>query len=195
MNRSTPSLWREHVLPFALLLGLLAAATLAGDYLLHRFNLVWVGRYLGIPGSLLIIASLYYSLRKRFCVPAADPHALLKAHEFTAWLGSLLVLVHAGIHFNAILPWLATVAMSINVVSGLVGKFLLKTARRHVQGQRERFELRGLSRPEVEQAVFWDAVALGAMAQWRKLHIPIFIAFALLALGHIVSIFLFWGWA
>ena len=107
----------------------------------------------------------------------------------------MLVLVHAGIHFNAILPWLATVAMSINVISGLVGKFLLKTARRHVQGQRERFELRGLSRPEVEQAVFWDAVALGAMSQWRKLHIPIFIAFAALALGHIVSIFLFWGWA
>jgi hypothetical protein len=85
--------------------------------------------------------------------------------------------------------------MSINVVSGLVGKFLLKTARRHVQGERQRFELRGLSRPEVEQAVFWDAVALGAMAQWRKLHIPIFIAFAVLALGHIISIFLFWGWA
>ena len=195
ITTSTPSLWRGHVLPFALLLGLLAAAALGGDYLLHRFNLVWVGRYLGIPGSLLIMASLYYSLRKRHWASAGDLKTLLKAHEFAAWLGSLLVLVHAGIHFNAILPWLATAAMSINVVSGLVGKFLLKTARRHVQGQRERFELRGLSLPEVEQAVFWDAVALGAMSQWRKLHIPIFIAFAVLALGHIVSIFLFWGWA
>ncbi len=52
----TTSLWRQHILPFTLLLGLLAAATLAGDYLLHRMNLVWVGRYLGIPGTLLIIA-------------------------------------------------------------------------------------------------------------------------------------------
>jgi hypothetical protein len=192
---STPSLWRDHVLPFALLLGLLAAAALGGDYLLHRLNLVWVGRYLGIPGTLLIIGSLYYSLRKRHWATAGDPKTLLKVHEFAAWLGSLLVLIHAGIHFNSILPWLATVAMSINVVSGLVGKFLLKTARRHVQGERERFQLRGLSLPEVEQAVFWDAVALGAMAQWRKLHIPIFIAFAVLTLGHIISIFLFWGWA
>jgi hypothetical protein len=195
MTTTTPSLWRGHVLPFALLLGLLAAAALGGDYLLHRLNLVWVGRYLGIPGTLLIVGSLYYSLRKRQWVAAGDPKTLLKAHEFAAWLGSLLVLIHAGIHFNSILPWLATVAMSINVVSGLVGKFLLKTARRHVQGERERFQLRGLSLPEVEQAVFWDAVALGAMTQWRKLHIPIFIAFAVLALGHIVSIFLFWGWA
>ena len=63
ITTSTPSLWRGHVLPFALLLGLLAAAALGGDYLLHRLNLVWVGRYLGIPGTLLIIGSLYYSLR------------------------------------------------------------------------------------------------------------------------------------
>ena len=33
-----------------------------------------------------------------------------------------------------------------------------------------------------------------AMAKWRKVHIPIFIVFAVLAIGHIVSIFLFWGW-
>ncbi len=188
------SLWREHVLPFTLLLGLLAAATLAGDYLLHRLNLVWVGRYLGIPGTLLIIGSLYYSARKRKWATSGDPKSLLKMHEFGTWLGSLMVLIHAGIHFNAILPWLATVAMGVNVISGMVGKMLLKQSRQHVQGERERFQLRGLSRTEVEQAVFWDSVALGAMAQWRKVHIPIFIVFAVLALGHIFSIFLFWGW-
>ncbi|HEY8904655.1 MAG TPA: hypothetical protein VIM63_01315, partial [Rhodoferax sp.] len=59
------SLWRGHILPFSLLLGVLAAATFSGDYLLHRLNLVWVGRYLGILGTLLIISSFYYSLRKR----------------------------------------------------------------------------------------------------------------------------------
>jgi len=188
------SLWREHVLPFTLLLGLLAAATLAGDYLLHRLDLVWVGRYLGIPGTLLIIGSLYYSLRKRKYVSKGNPKTLLKFHEFGTWLGSLMVLIHAGIHFNAILPWLATVAMGVNVVSGLVGKMLLSRSRQHVQQERTQFQLRGLSKTEVEKAVFWDAVALDAMAQWRKVHIPIFIVFAVLALGHIVSIFLFWGW-
>ena len=188
------SLWREHVLPFTLLLGLVAAATLAGDYVLHRFNLVWVGRYLGIPGTLLIIGSLYYSLRKRKYVSTGDPKLLLKMHEFGTWLGSLMVLIHAGVHFNAILPWMATVAMGVNVISGMVGKMLLGRSRQHVQGEREHFQLRGLSKADVEQAVFWDAVALGAMTQWRKVHIPIFVVFAVLALGHIVSIFLFWGW-
>jgi hypothetical protein len=188
------SLWREHVLPFTVLLGLLAAATLAGDYLLHRMDLVWIGRYLGIPGTLLIIGSLIYSARKRKYITASNPKTLLRFHEFTAWLGSLMVLIHAGIHFNAILPWLATVAMGINVISGLVGKILLERSRRHVQGEREHYQLRGMSRIEVEQAVFWDAVSLDAMTRWRKVHIPIFIVFAVLALGHIISIFLFWGW-
>lgn len=190
----TTSLWREHILPFTFLLGLLAAATLAGDYLLHRLNLVWVGRYLGIPGTILIIGSLVYSLRKRKYIKTGNIKTMLSLHEFGTWLGSLMVLIHAGIHFNAILPWLATVAMGINVISGMVGKMLLDQSRRHVQGQREHFQLRGLSRPEVEQAVFWDAVTLDTMTKWRKVHIPIFIVFAVLSLGHIISIFLFWGW-
>ena len=188
------SLWRQHILPFALVLGLLAAATFAGDYVLHRFNLVWIGRYLGISGTLLIIGSLVYSLRKRKMILSGTPKTMLKIHEFSAWLGSLMVLIHAGIHFNAILPWLATVAMAVNVVSGMVGKLLLERARRHMQAQREHFQLRGLSKTDVEQSLFWDAVTVGAMTQWRKVHIPIFIVFAVLALGHIFSIFLFWGW-
>jgi hypothetical protein len=191
----TTSLWTRHVLPFSVLLGLLAALTLLGDYLLHSFNLVWVGRYLGIPGTLLIIASLIYSLRKRKYITSGNPKTWLTLHEFGTWLGSLMVLVHAGIHFNAILPWLATVAMGVNVISGMVGKLLLGRSREHVLGQREHYQLRGLSKSEVERAVFWDAVTLDMMAKWRKVHIPIFIVFAVLALGHLVSIFLFWGWS
>jgi hypothetical protein len=188
------SLWRGHVLPFAVLLGLLALTTLAGDFLLHRLNLVWVGRYLGIAGTLMIIGSMYYSLRKRHYVKTGDPKTLLTLHELTAWLGSVMVLLHSGVHFNAILPWLATLAMGVNVISGLVGKMLLKRSRSHVQEQRDHLQLRGMSKPEVEQAVFWDALTLSLMAQWRKVHIPIFIVFTVLALGHIISVFMFWGW-
>ena len=188
------SLWQRHVIPFTLLLAMLAAATLAGDYVLHQFNLVWVGRYLGIPGSLLIVVSLYYSARKRKWVNSGNPQTLLKFHEFGTWLGSAMVLIHSGIHFNAILPWLATIAMAINVVSGLVGKMLLKHSNQLVVAKRAQFKSEGLSALEIERSIFWDSVALKAMKQWRKVHIPIFIVFAVLALGHIFSIFLFWEW-
>ena len=195
MNTSdTASLWRKHILPFTLLVTLLGVATVIGDYLLHRLNLVWVGRYLGIPGTLLIIGSLLYSLRKRKVIASGNVKSWLKMHEIGTWLGSWMVLLHAGIHFNAILPWLATLAMGVNVISGMVGKMLLARSREHVQAQREHYQLRGLSKAEVDQAVFWEAVTFDAMAKWRKVHIPIFIAFAVLSIGHIVSIFLFWGW-
>jgi hypothetical protein len=188
------SLWQRYVLPFTLLLGLLALATLAGDFVLHQFNLVWVGRYLGIVGTLMIFVSLYYSARKRKWASAGNPQTLLKFHEFGTWLGSVMVLIHSGIHFNAILPWLATIAMSINVVSGLVGKILLKRSNQHVSARREQFKSEGLSAEEIERSIFWDSVALNAMRQWRKVHIPIFMVFAVLAISHIFSIFLFWEW-
>lgn len=191
----TNNLWRNHILPFTLLVGLLGVATLVGDYLLHRFNLVWIGRYLGIPGTLLIIGSLIYSLRKRKMITSGNMKSWLSMHEVGTWLGSLMVLLHAGIHFNAILPWLATVAMGVNVISGMVGKLLLGRSREHVLGQRDHYQLQGMSKEDIERAVFWDAVTLDAMTKWRKVHIPIFIVFAVLALGHIISIFLFWGWA
>ena len=195
MNTSdTASLWRKHILPFTLLVTLLGVATVIGDYLLHRLGLVWVGRYLGIPGTLLIIGSLLYSLRKRKVIASGNVKSWLKMHEIGTWLGSWMVLLHAGVHFNAILPWLATLAMGVNVISGMVGKMLLARSREHVQAQREHYQLRGLSKAEVDQAVFWEAVTFDAMAKWRKVHIPIFIAFAVLSIGHIVSIFLFWGW-
>ena len=188
------SLWQRHVLPFGLILGLLAVATLAGDYVLHQFHLVWVGRYLGIPGTLLILGSLYYSARKRKWVTSGNPQTLLRLHEFGTWLGSAMVLIHSGIHFNAILPWLATFAMGINVVSGLVGKILLKQSQIFVKTEREKFNAQGMSAGEIERSIYWDSVALKAMAQWRKVHIPISIVFAVLAIGHIFSIFLFWEW-
>lgn len=190
----TVSLWRNHILPFTLLVTLLGVVTIIGDYLLHRLNLVWVGRYLGIPGTLLIIGALIYSLRKRKYIVSGNMKSWLNMHEVGTWLGSLMVLIHAGIHFNAILPWLATIAMGINVISGMVGKMLLARSREYVQAQREHYQLRGLSKNEVEQAVFWESVTFEAMSKWRKVHIPIFIAFAVLSIGHIVSIFLFWGW-
>lgn len=188
------SLWRRHVLPFSAMVLSLGLLTIGGDFLLHRLDLVWVGRYLGIPGTLLIIGSLAYSLRKRKYLASGSPKTYLKMHELTAWLGSLLVLIHAGIHFNSILPWLATVAMGINVISGLVGKMLLQRSREHVQAQRAAHQQQGLTASEVEQALFWDSLTFDAIAQWRKVHIPICIVFAVLGLGHIFSIFLFWGW-
>jgi hypothetical protein len=51
------SVIRQEVLPLVLLFGALLIATAIADALLHTFGLVWIGRYLGIPGTILILLS------------------------------------------------------------------------------------------------------------------------------------------
>lgn len=191
MNRS---LLRGEVLPFFLGFGLLFAATVVVDVLLHAMHLAWVGRWLGIPGTALIAISFIYSLRKRGVVALGSPVRLLVQHERAALLGALLLLVHAGTHVNALLPWLAVAAMLVNVLSGLTGRLLLGRARERVAARGEALRGTGRTPEEVERDLFWDAVAIDAMKQWRAVHLPITTAFVTLALAHIASILLLWNW-
>lgn len=187
-------LLRREVLPFLVGICALVAVALLLDALLHVLNAVWIGRYLGIPGTLLIIGSTVYSLRKRKLIRSGQPAQLLRWHEGLAWLGSLLVLVHAGIHFNAILGWLAVAAMLVNVISGLTGKFLLDRSRRRLAEAQQRMRQQGLSAEELEDRNYWDSLTFDAVRKWRVIHLPITLAFSVLALAHIIAVFLFWGW-
>lgn len=185
---------RREVLPSLLAFATLVAATLLIDALLHVMNVVWIGRYLGIPGSLLIAGSFWYSLRRRRIVSTGHPGALLRLHERMAWFGSLLVLVHAGIHFNAILPWLAVVAMLANVGSGLTGKFLLERSRKRLNEARERMRDHGIPAEDLEDCLFLDSLTYDVVKQWRVVHMPITLAFAVLAVAHVLAVLMFWGW-
>jgi len=187
-------LLRREVLPFLLSFSALAAVALLFDALLHFLNAVWIGRYLGIPGTLIILGSFGYSLRKRKVIRSGNPVQWLRLHERMAWLGSLLVLVHAGIHFNAILGWLAVWAMLINVGSGLTGKFLLERSRRRLNAAQQKMRQQGLSAEELAERLYWDSLTFDVVKQWRLVHLPITLAFAVLATAHIIAIFLFWSW-
>jgi hypothetical protein len=187
-------LLRREVLPFVLMMGALLGATVLIDAALHVLDAAWIGRWLGIPGVLLILASLAYSMRKRKLIRAGQPARLLRWHEALAWLGSLLVLVHAGIHFNAILAWLAVAAMVVNVGSGLTGKFLLDRSRRRLEQARQHMRDQGLSAEELESRTYWDSLTFDAVKQWRLVHFPITVVFGVLALAHIIATLLFWGW-
>jgi len=184
----------REVVPFLAAFAALVAASLLIDAVLHLFKIVWIGRYLGIPGVVMILGSFGYSLRKRGLISVGKPAQLLRVHEAVAWMGSLLVLVHAGIHFNAILAWLAIAAMLINVCSGLVGKFLMRRSLRCLGEATERMRLQGLTAEAIEERLHWDSLTVDVMRQWRVVHRPIALAFAVLALAHILSVFTFWSW-
>jgi UPF0716 family protein affecting phage T7 exclusion len=187
-------LFSREVVPFYLSLFALAAVALLCDAALHLLDAVWVGRWLGIPGTLMIIGSLAYSLRKRKLIRSGQPAKLLRAHEYVAWAGSLLVLVHAGIHFNAILGWLAVIAMLVNVASGLTGKYLLDRSRRRLDEARQKMRQQGLAPEQLAERTYWDSLTFDAVKQWRAVHFPITLAFTVLSLAHIVAVLLFWDW-
>lgn len=194
MSSLRTSLLSREVIPFALMLVGLVAAALAVDAGLHLANAVWIGRYLGIPGVLLILASSAYSLRKHKIIASGKPVTLLRWHERLTWAGSLLILVHAGIHFNAVLAWLAVAAMLINVGSGLTGKFLMGPSRKRLMANRTRLVEAGLSDGALDAQMYCDSLTYDLVKSWRVVHLPITLVFGTLALAHIIASCVFWGW-
>jgi hypothetical protein len=176
----------------AVLWGALIVAAIAFDGLLHALGLAWVGLWLGPIGTFLVVVSFAYSLRKRGWIEVGSARLFLRAHEALAWTGALLILVHAGVHFHALLPWLAVTAMLIAVASGLMGEFLLASARERLGVRARLLRESGLDDGEIEQRLYADALVVRGMETWRVVHLPIAINFGALALLHIATALVFW---
>jgi len=112
-------------------------------------------------------------------------------HEYLAWVGSVLILVHAGIHLNALLPWLAILMLLINVASGLVGKFLLKKANVTLSTNRQELIASGMTLEEADKQLFFDTITVDALKKWRVIHLPIAFTLGILSLLHIITIVIF----
>ena len=187
------SLLSKEILPFLLVFIALIGLAIVIDAILHLFDLVWVGRWLGVLGTIFILLSLLYSMRKRKKIQFGEPKTLLKWHEALTLLGALMILLHAGIHFYAILPWLALAAMMVSVISGMTGRYLLNRSRRFIAERRAEL-IQQEHTPEDEKNLFQEAVTVDLMKKWRTVHLPITLTFAVLSLAHIISILLYWEW-
>jgi hypothetical protein len=102
-----------------------------------------------------------------------------------------MLLVHAGIHFNAWLPWLAILMLLITVGSGLVGKFLLNKANESLKERRIALINAGSSKEDVDKELFFDSITVDLMKKWRVVHLPITFLFGILSLLHIITILMF----
>jgi hypothetical protein len=168
----------------------LIAATILLDFALHKAGLLWIGSYLGPIGTALIALSFLYSLRKRKKIGVSTPKKLLELHETLSWVGALLVLLHAGIHLNAIIPWLAIVAMLVVVASGFTGSILVKQATETLRAQKAQVAAGDAG----EDNMVLDAMTLDLMKKWRVAHMPINAVFLSLVAIHLGTVVLFWHW-
>jgi cytochrome b561 len=169
------------LLPAIALWAALVAATIAVDVVLHALGWDGVGLWLGPIGTALIVLSFAYSLKKRKRLSAGTPAQLLRIHEVLGWVGTLMVLVHAGIHVNAVLPWAALVSMLIVVFSGLTGSVLLKRAMAELRAKKG-------------DATVLDAAVVDVMKRWRVVHLPLNAVFMVLSVVHIVAALVLRGW-
>lgn len=184
----------RRILPFVLIYAALIASAAALHFYMHNSGFKWTLRYLGIAGTALIILSFIYSLRKRKIINFGKAKTLLQFHELLAWTGSLLILLHAGFEFDAVIPRIAVFAMLIVVASGVTGKYFLKQARESLKHKREELKAKNLSEEDIEKELFGLSLIADKMQLWRNVHIPLTVVFAALALLHIITILLFWRW-
>lgn len=181
----------KDVFPFIFWFSTMIFTTIFLDLILHFFNIIFIGRYLGYLGTFTILISFLYSLKKRKLISFGVPKVLLDYHEYLALAGSIMILVHAGIHIHSILPWLAVFILIINVASGLVGKYIVKQANQTIRTRKGLLKDSGFSDEEISKEVFWDTITMDAMKKWRKIHLPITYLLGLFSLIHIISVILF----
>lgn len=182
----------KKLFPSAIVYLALILSTIITDYFLHLADLIWIGRYFGIIGSSLILLSFLYSVRKRKIINSGTAKGLLQAHEILGWTGALFISVHGGIHFNAIIPWLALFLMLIVVASGFVGRYLLNASKEELLKARKELLNDNLSKDEIDKKLLFDSLLVNKMQKWRKIHMPLTTIFVVFALIHIFSILLFW---
>ncbi len=184
----------QRTLPLTISYLLLIIAAISLDYILHVAHLVWIGRYLGIAGTLFFALSFGYSARKKKVFKNGPLKFFLKLHCNTGWIGTLMIIVHSGIHFNAILPWAATFLMMVVTASGHVGQYLLKKVKEEVKMNMKQRGINATVDEEMEQQHYWDSLTIKTLEQWRTVHMPMVSLLLALTVTHIFSILFFWNW-
>jgi hypothetical protein len=110
-----------------------------GKYYTPRSNF---GFYLGVAGSVLMVALLAYPLRKH--MRAMQRWGPLKHwfrwHMILGIVGPLLVLFHSTFHLRSLNATIALVSMLIVVISGVIGRFVYTKIHHGLYGSRATLE-------------------------------------------------------
>ncbi|KZK73967.1 MAG: hypothetical protein A3K90_06995 [Pelodictyon luteolum] len=170
---------------------LLIVASMVLDYLLHELRIELAGRYLGVAGAIFFLLSFLYSARKNQIIPKGPLKRFLQLHCHAGWIATLLILVHSGIHFNALLPWAATVLMMIVTASGHVGQHLVRRFRNEAKLKKQQLGIVTPPDDALDRQLFWNALTVKALNQWRMVHMPLVAFLIILTLVHVVSILFF----
>ena len=149
---------------------------------------------LGNIGTLMILLSLAgYMVKKQYKRFPGKLKDWLDVHQLFAIIGVVLIGVHGGAHFRAIVPVATALAMLAATLSGLVGRYIYVKARKEINARKSELVEQGLSREQAEEQLILATVTAQALSKWRVIHRPISYILAVLISFHIVSALYFGG--
>lgn len=159
----------------------------------RRFGHTERGHVVGWIGLAIIMLVFVYSLRKRYGLKLGTPKAWLHVHVVAGVVGPVLILVHSGAHFHALVPMFAMVAMAVVAISGIVGQAIHLLALRTLNRQRREFAEEGLAQNVIEARLDELASQEEVFRWWRAIHAPLTITFAVLVVVHVLGALYFGG--
>jgi hypothetical protein len=87
-------------------------------------------------------------------------------------LGPMLILIHAGSHFYALVPLLTLIAMGIVVVSGVIGVAVHRKALALLNSTRKELVSQGISQEDIEDRLYDLVSGKETFRVWQIIHVP-----------------------
>ncbi|MBE9504646.1 MAG: hypothetical protein IME96_10765 [Proteobacteria bacterium] len=164
------------------------------EVILDLFGVKGHRLFTGITGTLIIIISFAYSMRKRKkFITFGSPKKWLIGHEWLAIAGTFVIFVHTGTHFTALVPIITLIFMFIAFLSGLIGRYVYNNAKSELKTKKAEFKESGITEAEIEQKLWALIIASDALSKWRTVHLPIISFLVVMVLYHAVTALYFAG--
>lgn len=142
----------------------------------------------GVGGSIMILASFSYSLRKRkIILTKGSLNGWRVLHEWLTITGAFLVFVHGGFNTHAFVPIAASIIMFITMASGLTGRYLYLQTHDYLLFKRAELRREGLSEKAANEELQSLITTHRIMKKWRSVHVPIVTSLVVISIFHIVS--------
>jgi len=157
------------------------------------FGHTQTGHVVGWVGLAVILTVFVYSVKKRFDCKTGWPKTWFMVHQVAGILGPMLILVHAGWHFHALVPVLTLIVMGIVVVSGVIGVAVHRKALTSLNDTRKELLSLGLSQADIEDRLYDLVSGEETFRVWQFIHVPTVMLFLALLAAHILGALYFGG--
>ncbi|MCD1261041.1 hypothetical protein B5M42_019745 [Paenibacillus athensensis] len=155
--------------------------------------------YMGIAGTVIVIISLGYVLRKRYLKKLSRMKTWLDLHVLTGSFGSFLIFVHSEFHFRALLPSLTLIAMQLVVISGVIGRYLISHLSKRISQEKALAAKAPKAHPnevaaagarsarDEEDDLMVMVFSVSVMKHWKLVHVQLTAALTILIVLHVIS--------